>query len=124
MIRRALIIIFFTSLLSACSEDDVVPAISKENLVGTWVYQSRDGGNRDPYAEVRFKADDQWEEYERKETGDTLKIGGGIWSLQDSLLTVTFIGSIRLDREITIKELTSEKLVWERNGVKTELLAK
>jgi hypothetical protein len=106
-------------LLAACTEDPEPNRLSKEDLYGTWVYQ-----NVSTYTELELLASDTWEESQSKTPGDTSAIGGGIWSLQDSTMTVTYIGTFRIERIVQIVELDEQKLIWKLNGNTTTLLAK
>ena len=125
MRRPVLIFILLISIaLYSCKDEELIPAISAENLAGSWVYKSITGADLSPYTELQFDLPDEWQEKRIGVSGDTLRIGGGTWSLQDSVLKIRFIGSVTLDQELIIQELTDEKLIWKLNGKKSELRAK
>lgn len=124
MARKILQIILIISVCMACSNDPEPRQLNKEDLYGTWVYQSRDGGILEPYTELSLLSGDTWEESQSQVEGDTSAIGGGIWSLEDSTMTVTYIGAFRIERIVKIIEIDQQKLIWERNGRNTTLLAK
>lgn len=117
--RKLLYLSVLIIVSAACSEEPEPRRLNKENLYRTWVYQ-----NISTYTELTFQSGDTWEESQSRVAGDTSAIGGGIWSLQDSTMTVTYIGAVRIERIVKILELDEQKLVWERNGTSTTLLAK
>ena len=119
MVRKFIYYIGSILLLSGCAGDPEPRILTKEDLYGTWVYQ-----NVSTYTELDLNVGDTWEELQSQVPGDTSTIGGGIWSLEDSTVTVTFIGSIRLERIVKVIEVDEDKLIWQRNGNTTTLLAK